>query len=604
MTTNASRRAIAAGVVVTLLGALIELGCAARNASGQEPKSKPAARVLITGRIVDPAGRPVAGATVRVAQVVKAKGDDLTLWIEAIRKGRFWAADNYLIRPSSDIPKAHQPTATTDAQGRFRFEDFGAEQLLGLLVEGPTIATMTLNVITRRTDAMYTHGHWIHGADFSAIALPVRPVEGVVRDAKTHQPLAGVEIRTDWFLHSWWVAWEDLKTTTDAQGRFRLVGLSRNWREGLLAVPNRDQPYIAQRFAVANTSPFDLRLIPALKDVQDIPKAGKSLIILADVKGQLHARVFDDAGKMVADADETRLSKTSRKFAIRSLREQLQEQWPPHVLTRGEKDEGILSAAWIAGYDLPDPPGHVPVWLEIDLHRGIWIEGKVTEKETGQPVAGLYPYYVPLVENRFARGIPAFSDLNHSGDFYDNTAGAPSDRSKTQPNGTYRLVGLPGRGIVGVNIYREPYLQEGYGGLDAQGRFQVESSERPVFMRRPGKRFVAPVKEIIPPAGAESFHVDFEVVPGQKVRLRVVDARPAGRRAAGRRASSSRWGIRGRARPGGVRRVGAGTQRGSRGVDPPQRVGSWARPCMSAPGMTRTSPWSSRLSPWPPSPGA
>ena len=310
---------------------------------------------------------------------------------------------------------------------------------------------------------------------------------------------------------------------------------------------------------------------PRAEDVQDIPKAGKNLAILADAKGQLHARVFDDAGKMVADADETRLSKTSRKFAIRSLREQLQEQWPPHVLTRGEKDEGILSAAWIAAYDLPDPPGHVPVRLEIDLHRGIWIEGKVTEKGTGQPVAGLYPYYVPLVENRFARGIPAFSDPNHSGDFYDNTAGSPSDRSKTQPNGTYRLVGLPGRGIVGVNIYREPYLQEGYGGLDAQGRFQVESSERPVFMRRPGKRFVAPVKEIIPPAGAESFHVDFEVVPGPKVRLRVVDVQ--GQPVAGRVAGAFLTMGDSRTSPSrGVRRVGAGTQRGSRGVDPPLRL--------------------------------
>ena len=172
MTTNASRRAIAAGVVVTLLGVLIELGCAARNASGQEPKSEPAARVLITGgSSTRPAGRWPRDRG--VAQVVKAKGDDLTLWIEAIRKGRFWAADNYLIRPSSDIPKRSSPRPRPTPRADSDSEDFGAEQLLGLLVEGPTIATMTLNVITRsdRCD-LHPRPLGFHGAYFMRLPCP------------------------------------------------------------------------------------------------------------------------------------------------------------------------------------------------------------------------------------------------------------------------------------------------------------------------------------------------------------------------------------------------------------------------------------------------
>ena len=93
-----------------------------------QPSPKQATSVPINGRVVDQAGRPVAGATVRVTRVVKAKGGDLTLWIEAIRQGRFRAADNYLIESSLIAPKEQQPLATADAQGRFRFEGFGAEQ--------------------------------------------------------------------------------------------------------------------------------------------------------------------------------------------------------------------------------------------------------------------------------------------------------------------------------------------------------------------------------------------------------------------------------------------------------------------------------------------
>ena len=72
----------------------------------------------------------------------------------------------------------------------------------------------------RRIDEPIT----IYGATFEHVAGPTRPIEGVVRDRETGRPLAGVRIdstpsRGEPFILS------EAETTTDFQGRYRLVGL-------------------------------------------------------------------------------------------------------------------------------------------------------------------------------------------------------------------------------------------------------------------------------------------------------------------------------------------------------------------------------------------
>ena len=43
--------------------------------------------------------------------------------------------------------------------------------------------------------------------------------------------------------------------------------------------------------------------------------------------------------------------------------------------------------------DVPDSPGLDPVTADFELKRGIWIEGKMTDKATGKPVAGTSTYH-------------------------------------------------------------------------------------------------------------------------------------------------------------------------------------------------------------------
>ncbi len=407
------------------------IGGPQKPAAAEREQGKAATRTMpITGRIVDLEGRPVSGVTAQITQIQKPKGDILDPWIEAVKRSEppWTAADNLIDEPPI-TPEKKQPEATTDAQGRFQLEGLDAERVVNLRVWGATIAYNMIEVITRPTEPIPARGfpsqhgpgsQTVYGADFTLTASPCRVVEGVVRDAETKQPMPFVGIWSNSFAGSDFIGTKDLKTTTDAQGRFRLVGLPKGRGNAIIVVPNDDQHYFMQLLTV------------------------------------------------------------------------------------------------------PDPPGIAPVSVEINLHQGIWIEGKVTDKVNGQPIPKAWMEYFPFLDNKYAQATPGFEKNGHV-----PAASSVQDRYQTKSDGTYRLVGLPGRAIIGVVVYSEkPYLQgagsELIQGMDKHGKFATYRN--PVG---PSKLFPATMKEINPPEGTQVVHLDLELFSGAKVRVRVVD--PQGR---------------------------------------------------------------------------
>ena len=95
----------------------------------------------------------------------------------------------------------------------------------------------------------------------------------------------------------------------------------------------------------------------------------------------------------------------------------------------------------LSSTSLPKPPGNEPVKLEIALHRGIWIEGRITERASGRPVGGVAVHYQAFVGNAYAGALPEFFDLREIGDFYSRLYDLGEERTKA--DGTYRLVGCP-----------------------------------------------------------------------------------------------------------------------------------------------------------------
>ncbi len=167
---------------------------------------------------------------------------------------------------------------------------------------------------------------------------------------------------------------------------------------------------------------------------------------------------------------------------------------------------------------LATPSGLGPVELPIDLHVGLWITGKVTDRRTGKPLERVRMHYLPFRDNRFARALPEFGERV--------TVAQDEDRSTTGFDGTYRLLGLPGRAIVGASDPRRHYLagvgSESIAGMDEDGRFLTYGN--PI---QPGKTWPNAMKEIDPAEKTKSLRLDFELDSGASVRVRAVD--PEGR---------------------------------------------------------------------------
>lgn len=107
---------------------------------------------------------------------------------------------------------------------------------------------------------------------------------------------------------------------------------------------------------------FDVRLMPAAKSTDEMPTSGRSLVVVAEVNNLLHFRIFDGAGEMIEDSDESMFPKCALWMDDLS---RLVKLWgPPHVLTRNDQDS-IISlvrsfAGRIAKGGLPLPEGPLP----------------------------------------------------------------------------------------------------------------------------------------------------------------------------------------------------------------------------------------------------
>ncbi len=241
---------------------------------------------------------------------------------------------------------------TTDADGRFTLTGIGIERKVEFRLEGETIAHTKFTVVTRRMEPLtYPLGLYatnekrplmgqVFGCEFTYHAAPTQPIMGTVRDAVTGKPLANVGVAAA-FPPPGWTMNELLRTETDADGHYRLVGLTK---------ADRDSP----------RDRFRLNIVSNIEQ--------------------------------------------------------------PYFLRKVE---------------VPFTAGLSPVTVDVALHRGVWIEGRVSDKVTGEPVPS-HVSYRPLLSNPFARKFPEFgADGEIEGDYMQYVY-------VTEEDGTFRVPGLPG----------------------------------------------------------------------------------------------------------------------------------------------------------------
>src|SRR5690606_3903009 len=83
-----------------------------------------------------------------------------------------------------------------------------------------------------------------HPAEFTCVVGPSVPITGVVRNADTGEPLAGVTVKSHGI--SGWLP-DFVRAVTDARGRYRLEGMPIAADNTIVALALGDEPYLTLR---------------------------------------------------------------------------------------------------------------------------------------------------------------------------------------------------------------------------------------------------------------------------------------------------------------------------------------------------------------------
>jgi RNA polymerase sigma factor (sigma-70 family) len=376
--------------------------------------------IEVNGRVLDPAGKPYAGASLYVGYAVTGGRIDLT-----------------------SQPNVLPVRAKSGADGRFQFT-FSRTELDARMLDDSKPAVIAV-----------ASGF---GPEWSQIAGPGQaetltlklvedfPVNGRLLDSKG-KPVAGAKIRvlnvdtdseenvtlafarrdtSDDHRRRWRGAFPERprEVTTGIDGRFRLTGLGRD----RIAMLDQDEPVHLYGFFFAIARP-----------TETAPNAlnhGANFDVVAPDTRLVRGVCRDQAtGKPVAGVRMSVCDSTSSpRFTDVNGRFEMPVASEVCVVAEPATGQPYFAASAPA----PQTTGPEPITMNFDLVRGIPVAGKVLSPPgTKPPRAGRVEYY-PLSTNIHAAKIQAAVYRSASS-------------GVIQPDGCYRLVVLPGPGAVVVD---------------------------------------------------------------------------------------------------------------------------------------------------------
>jgi hypothetical protein len=146
---------------------------------------------------------------------------------------------------------------------------------------------------------------------------------------------------------------------------------------------------------------------------------------------------------------------------------------------------------------VPEAPGLDTVTVDFELKRGVWIEGKITDKHTGKPLHTGVDYF-------------ALSINPNLGDYAGFQDAIPRG-SSTKEDGSYRVVGLPGPGSVAVYAMDNYLVAPDRDDEDGVKETSLGFEAAPHFLLFPTD--YGALSRVDPPKGVESVKRDVALVP-------------------------------------------------------------------------------------------
>jgi protocatechuate 3,4-dioxygenase beta subunit len=372
-------------------------------------------RMFVTGRVLDPKGKPVANANV-MAYARKKLGDASSLAALVVNPAFF--------------------QGRADADGRFHIDAPRSSSseydvlAVSALAPGYGIGFTMLDPDAPEPSADISLGKevLVEGRFTDILGKPANGVDVVV--GTINQTVQG---RVETMMQAPWSPRKDLGAwpgvaTTDADGRFRIRGLGRD----LMASLTIEDTRFARQNIVIQTSGSRKITSDAIKVGAD-PKALAMAVAPAQtITGRV---LYADPGQSVPNATIwVQASRGNRGGGTSVFRADSQGRFRMNPRT-GDKFSLTVEAAddrsYLSTYQTFDwPNGAITHSIDVKLVRGVMIDGKVVEEGVAKtPVEGAIARFVP----------------------YDETKANPNYltiASLTQADGSFRLAAPTGPGAL------------------------------------------------------------------------------------------------------------------------------------------------------------
>jgi hypothetical protein len=150
-----------------------------------------------------------------------------------------------------------------------------------------------------------------------------------------------------------------------------------------------------------------------------------------------------------------------------------------------------------------------PLALDFRLRKGVWVQGRVTDKATGRGVQAMMMYSV----------FPDSLATGEAQELFLPFQGSLSDKA-----GKFRFAGYPGRGLLGAraNGAEGEHYRISLGAAEIKGGLEIDYLLRfPTFPRQAAAWDGDAWQEINPAPGTEAVTCDFVLDPGRALRVRV-----------------------------------------------------------------------------------